>query len=67
MKPKFIEYLNDILSDSMSEEQAIDRYEYLGKPSTIRNAHANRLLGDLIRRKDPTAYNVAKNEYQRGR
>ena len=67
MKPKFIEYLNDVLSDNMSEEQAIDRYRYLAKPSAIRNAHANRLLGDLIRRKDPIAYNVAKNEYQTGR
>lgn len=58
-------HLNEMYSDIFSEGQAIDSFIYLtvksrGKHTTeanIRNAHANRMLGTLLRKFDPIAFN----------
>lgn len=56
--------LNQQLSDIMSESQAVDSFIYLTNKSrgacttvkNIRNQHANRGLGSLLRRLDPIAF-----------
>jgi hypothetical protein len=59
-------HLNELFTDSFSEEQAVDHFIYLtskqrGERTTeayIRKCHRNRELGTLLRRLDPIAFNV---------
>ena len=61
--------LNLSLTDTMSEEQALDRFIYLTNKgrgthcteSTIRKAYRNYTLGSLLKRLDPIAYNQKDN------
>ena len=70
-KIAFEYHLNELYSDSYSEEQAVDQFIYLtnknrGSGTTeknIRSAHANHSLGAMLRRHDPIAFNTAYNEW----
>lgn len=56
--------LNQSLSESYSEEEAVDRFIYLTNPSrgkhtteiNLQNCYHNCTLGTLLRRLDPTAF-----------
>ena len=60
--------LNEAFSDMYSEEQAVDAFIYLAnkkrwggrtRESHIRHCHNNHTLGSLLRRLDPTAFQLS--------
>lgn len=61
-------YLNQVYSDSFTEDQAVEQFIYLTNKSRaggvttenkIRKAYRDRTLGRLLRRLDFTAFNCA--------
>jgi len=68
-KKKYEQYLNALLSDTYSMNQAVDNYSYFkgGKirETSLISAHANRTLGTLLRRYDPICFQVGYNEWSR--
>jgi hypothetical protein len=59
-------HLNELYADTMGYEQAQEEFCYLNngkiKPSTIATAYHNHTLGTLLRKYDPIAFNVSKND-----
>ena len=62
----FEDYLNELYSDTYSEQEAIDNFCYMreGKiwESLIRKHFTNHELGNLLRKYDPIAFNTMFNE-----
>lgn len=63
-------YLNELYTDTFSESQAVNQFDYLNngkvKRETIITAHTNHELGTLMRKHDPIGFNVGFGEWEKG-
>jgi len=66
-KKAYTDYLNDLFADIYSAEEAYEQFCYFknGKiaRSVIYSAHANHILGVLLRKNDPIRFNLGFNEW----
>lgn len=73
-KKHYEEYLNQLYSDIYSESAAEDNFIYLtnknrGKVTNVKaitDAHANHMLGSLLRKFDPIAFNTGYSDWRKG-
>jgi hypothetical protein len=65
-KQHFEDFLNENLSNTLSEQEAIDKYIYMSSKKSenviIKN-HEQRTLGSFLRKNDKTQFNVMYNEF----
>lgn len=72
-KKHYEDYLNALYSDIFSTSQAEDEFIYLTNKNrgnatnvkSIADAHANHLLGSLLRKYDPIAFNAGYNDWRK--
>ena len=62
IKSKFEQYMNELLNETLSEEQAVDQFSYLASEKIIRNNYQKRTLGALMKKKDPIAFQCSFND-----
>jgi len=59
-------YLNELYADAYYEQEAIDNFSYFNdgkiRASTISNAYHNHTLGTLLRKYDPIAFEISKQD-----
>lgn len=71
-KKAFEAHLNELYADAYSQQQALDNFIYLASPHRDKSttypriiaAYNNHTLGSLLRTYDPTAFNVAFNDWK---
>ncbi len=63
-KKEHEQYLNEVLTECYTPEQAVDNFIYLSNEATVREHYHQRTLGTLLRRKDPIAFQVSYKENQ---
>lgn len=71
-RKEYEEYLNNLYSESLTEDQAVTQFEYLTSPtrgtfvsrSTIRKYYRRKKIGSLLYRLDPILFNVGYSEWR---
>lgn len=72
-KKEYEKFLNQMYADCYSEEQIVNALEYMTNKSrttgtttikNIRSSHQNHIIGSLLRKYDPLAFEVGYNEWK---